>query len=727
MTLLFSLALAADADPFRPSGSLGSGYGTLQGESPHVDGQGIGLGVFGSFAQDLAIETRGEDVRPLVQRALPVELYAGWTVEKLGIRLEAFAPVYMYAEAPIADFQGPALGDLRLQSNIPIKRDNRLLAFGIIPRIELPTGTRDAQIRRGFQGGVTAALGGHSERVGWVVNAGLSLSEADELAGVGLGSTLELLGGAWAAPTPGFRLGGEVDTQFGLVKRDQGTNTVGNWHVYAQPRLPEGLGLTVGAGRGMINGVGAPAYRVFAAVTYQPTFIDSDGDGLYDRVDDCPAEPEDFDGFEDDDGCPEADNDNDTIVDASDVCPDDPEDFDGFGDHDGCPDPDNDGDGVLDVDDDCPDEAGPADNRGCPIIEEPDRDGDGIVDSEDACPDDPGLPEFDGCGDRDGDKVPDPRDLCPDTPIPAEEDPRTSDGCPKSVYITRDEIKITERIKFDTNSSRIKPASFGILDDVSELLIDHPEIRKIEIAGHTDNVGSEAYNQRLSEGRAQSVREYLLGKGVSRNRIVSRGYGETKPRDTNRTDIGRANNRRVEFVILDQDTFEGPSGATAPKPGSMGIEDISNPWSKEPPKPGPKATAPAPIVSPKPAPAPAAPAPAPKPPAPEPAKIEAPAPAPAPEPAAKPAPAPAPPPAPAAAPAPAPSSPWTLPEEEVEISTSPWKTAEPEPVSSPWDAPAQPEQPTAAAPDDGTEHVEASEPAQEQKRGGRRSKKKRRR
>ncbi len=147
---------------------------------------------------------------------------------------------------------------------------------------------------------------------------------------------------------------------------------------------------------------------------------DRDNDLVLDRLDACPSDPEDLDGFEDDDGCPENDNDGDTVLDALDDCDDAPEDLDGFEDWDGCPDPDNDEDGVLDADDACPDLAGLPGLAGCP-----DTDGDGVPDPEDACPEVAGDAE-DGCiADTDGDGLPDARDACPSEPGPEE-----SAGCP---------------------------------------------------------------------------------------------------------------------------------------------------------------------------------------------------------------------------------------------------------------------------------------------------------
>ncbi len=148
---------------------------------------------------------------------------------------------------------------------------------------------------------------------------------------------------------------------------------------------------------------------------------DRDNDLVMDRLDACPEVPEDLDGFEDDDGCPEDDNDQDTVVDALDSCDDAPEDLDGFEDWDGCPDPDNDGDGLLDADDACPDLAADGGPNGCP-----DGDRDGVPDPQDACPDVVGDGP-DGCvADTDGDGLPDAQDACPSQP-----GPDTTAGCPE--------------------------------------------------------------------------------------------------------------------------------------------------------------------------------------------------------------------------------------------------------------------------------------------------------
>lgn len=256
----------------------------------------------------------------------------------------------------------------------------------------------------------------------------------------------------------------------------------------------------------------------------EPTPTDRDGDGVLDKDDTCPADPEDLDGFRDVDGCPEFDNDGDGVPDGVDVCRDQAEDRDGVLDTDGCPDPDNDGDGVPDVDDACPTEKGALADKGCPVQ---DRDADGVGDRFDACPDQPET--VNGYSDTDG---------CPDTK-------------PSRIEITESQIVIKQRVNFTTGKATITADSFAVLDDVAQVLRDYPKIR-VEIGGHTDNVGDEAANQRLSKARADAVFEYLLTKGIPANRMMTVGYGEMAPIDTNSTDAGRLANRRVEFKITEQ-------------------------------------------------------------------------------------------------------------------------------------------------------------------------------
>ncbi len=251
---------------------------------------------------------------------------------------------------------------------------------------------------------------------------------------------------------------------------------------------------------------------------------DKDGDGIKNKFDDCPDEPEDFDDFEDDDGCPENDNDGDGILDDHDDCPTDPEDRDGFEDTDGCPDPDNDGDGIRDKKDDCKNEAedvdGFEDSDGCPEL---DNDGDGILDKNDGCPDDPET----------------------------ENNYQDADGCPDEIPDAVLQFTgVIEGINFETNKAVIRTSSEETLYAALKVLDEYPDM-KILVEGHTDDVGDDRFNLELSDRRAESVVNWFIERGIHPDRMQYVGYGELHPRAENTTDVGRAENRRVEFKLTE--------------------------------------------------------------------------------------------------------------------------------------------------------------------------------
>jgi outer membrane protein OmpA-like peptidoglycan-associated protein len=328
---------------------------------------------------------------------------------------------------------------------------------------------------------------------------------------------------------------------------------------------PPGIVLNAAGGLGIIPDYGSPVYRVLFGIGYHDLETDRDGDGILDEDDACPDDPEDKDEFQDVDGCPDPDNDEDGILDVVDECPLNAEDKDGFEDTDGCPDPDNDKDGILDVNDQCPNDAETfndyQDVDGCPDGI-PDTDGDGLLDPDDKCPNDPedkdGFQDEDGCPDPDNDKdgILDVNDKCPNDPetVNGHED---DDGCPDEaevrVRVTKEKIEILEKVFFELNKDIIKPVSFPVLDDVARVLVANPAIKKVRVEGHTDSQGSDRYNLQLSQRRADSVKRYLIGKGVPAERLEAVGYGESRPIETNATREGRAINRRVEFTILERE------------------------------------------------------------------------------------------------------------------------------------------------------------------------------
>jgi OOP family OmpA-OmpF porin len=253
------------------------------------------------------------------------------------------------------------------------------------------------------------------------------------------------------------------------------------------------------------------------AETAPPPPKDSDGDGYFDPQDACPGVP----GVAPN-GCPApvvvpVDTDKDGIVDASDPCPTEAEDGAQPTPTDGCPNKDQDGDGVPLPDDKCPTEKGVVPD-GCIH----DKDGDGILDEVDKCPDQPETKN--GFQDADG---------CPDE-------------LPKEVAKFAGVIK---GIQFDFGKATIRKESNKILDEAIKVLTQYGDLR-IMITGHTDNVGEAAKNIELSEARANSVKTYMVGKGIDTSRIETRGAGPNEPVADNATDKGRQQNRRIEFKLL---------------------------------------------------------------------------------------------------------------------------------------------------------------------------------
>jgi outer membrane protein OmpA-like peptidoglycan-associated protein/outer membrane protein W len=263
---------------------------------------------------------------------------------------------------------------------------------------------------------------------------------------------------------------------------------------------------------------------------------DSDKDGVPDKTDQCPDTP--IGCIVDAKGCP-MDADNDGICDGLDKCPNTPKGC--KVDATGCP-MDADGDGVCDGIDKCPGTAKgvKVDATGCEL----DADADGVSDSKDKCPNTPKGCKVDATGcpvDSDGDGVCDGLDKCADTPKGVEVD---ASGCPKVKPI---EQKITLHILYKVGSAEIDEANKAILDDLATRLMTYKDV-KLEIGGYTDNTGTATANKKLSQKRAGKVLDYLISKGVAKDRLTVMGYGATNFIADNKTEEGRKENRRVEIV-----------------------------------------------------------------------------------------------------------------------------------------------------------------------------------
>jgi OOP family OmpA-OmpF porin len=456
---------------------------------------------------------------------------------------------------------GAGVGDFRIGADLRLignYGDAFTMAFG--GRIWLPTGDAQKLLGDGdYRGGPHLAVAGDVGALAYAASVGVVYrennqpfaghptgSEADFGVAIGLrAADKKLLIGPelW-----GSTIVANSDAVFG--NRTTPLALLGSGH-YSAGDLRFGLG----AGPGLSHAAGTAAFRALLSLEYAPRVPpppprDRDGDGIIDDEDACP----DVAGIHTDDprtnGCP-SDRDKDGIVDTEDACPDVPGVRTDDPKTNGCP-SDRDKDGILDTEDACPDVPGirtddPKTN-GCPS----DRDKDGIVDTDDACPDVPGVPTNDpktnGCPpDRDGDGILDAVDACPDVPGPANPDPKRN-GCPLAV-VKDNQIVISEQIKFRFGLADLDPVSDPILDAVLKVMQVHTEIAKIRVEGHTDNKGSATYNKKLSDARAAAVVGWLVQHGVDRSHLTSIGFGLERPIDTNDTDAGRANNRRVEFHI----------------------------------------------------------------------------------------------------------------------------------------------------------------------------------
>ena len=458
--------------------------------------------------------------------------------------------------------QVTGLGDLRLEAKYRLWQNGAFRLAGI-GGLTLPTSVGSDGSK--FIGddlptiGARAAAEWSRGRVSIGGDFGFVIRKPRTIYGSTVGDQLLLGVGAAVSITDKFSLIGESYGRIGLSCASDEPSC----HPGALDESPiEALGglrvlaatsfvVTVGGGAGLDRAIGAPNARFFASIGYAPDIRDSDGDGIPNNEDKCPLVPEDKDGFQDQDGCPDTDNDGDGVADADDKCPGAKEDIDGFQDEDGCPDPDNDKDGIPDLRDKCPNDAEdhqpPYPNDGCPATKH-DTDGDGIPDASDKCPNDPedmdGFQDADGCPDTDNDAdgVPDDKDKCsmcpedkdgfedadgcpdldndhdgiPDAQDKCPNEPETvngyrdDDGCPDTggqviVHFSGDRLDVDRVPPLD--GRRLSASGQSIVDQMALVMRGHPEVTKWLVAISVPN-GAEA------KRTADAIKARLDAKGV---------------------------------------------------------------------------------------------------------------------------------------------------------------------------------------------------------------------
>lgn len=474
---------------------------------------------------------------------------------------------------------GPAMGDLRFDAR------GRLFGnyydpfqVGLSGSLYVPTGSPDAYTGDGaVRGAFHLLLGG---RTGGSIGFVWSAAGGTQIRSSGVAPSV-LFGGGAALTFLEERVqvgpelygtaqvGGSSFMVPGIDVRVQSTTSL-EILFGARVRVVSGLSLGAAAGPGVLAVAGTPVVRFVGGLMWSPTperkpdkpkplASDRDDDGIRDDVDACPDVKGELQSDASNDGCPPVDRDGDSVLDVEDACPGEAGLRNSDATKNGCP-SDTDEDGIADAKDACPETKGAANvdpkKNGCPG----DRDGDGIVDAKDACPDTAGEartdPKQDGCpADPDGDGIKYAADACPDDAGSSNTDAKLN-GCPKLARLEGDEIVISQQVRFRSygkaKSETLDPVSDDLMNGIKAVINAHPEVVKIEVQGHTDDMGTEEFNDRLARERAEAVRQWLIDAGIPAEKLVAKGYGMSKPIADNRINIGRAKNRRVQFVVLER-------------------------------------------------------------------------------------------------------------------------------------------------------------------------------
>lgn len=548
---LLALGAASEASAQKATGALDrfdpapAADGFLAVPEPHVPGDfrpGVAL-AFSFASSPLVVEvTEGDQTKEVAILSHQATLHTLLSLEILRtvkVELDIPATLSQGGEAPppeAARFpapSGPSFNDLRTSARVELFHQR-----GSIPSVALamalwfPTGNEAELTGSGsFRYAPSIIVGGTSLRYLWSVT--FSRRFQPDSPEALLGSEL-LLGAAAGFKFGPFQVGAEV---FASTVADARTSAFSGdttgLEALASGRVAFGP-VTAGAGFGvgLTDGFGTPSLRVIGSVGYAPpppkewptantawgaAGPDGGGAALGVRGGDPKTKKPPAKAPPDKDG--------DKVPDAEDACPDVVGAPNESSSKRGCP-PDGDADGIIDAEDRCPKEAGtdsPDPSRvGCPA--DTDTDGDGIIDRLDACP---------------GEKGP-------------EHSEPAKNGCAKVNKVFRvegEQIVLLQQIRFVSARDIVDAESEKVLDELARLLVEHPEIARVAVDGHTDNAGPEAANIALSQRRAIAVMKGLIARGIDARRLEARGFGPRRPIAPNDTDEGRAKNRRVEFQI----------------------------------------------------------------------------------------------------------------------------------------------------------------------------------
>jgi outer membrane protein OmpA-like peptidoglycan-associated protein len=537
--LLASTSATASAQPRASVDRLepapaGEPFATVA--SPAVDGRlRLAAGVLVSYAnRPLVLRTEGPGAASLDWVGYQATLHALASVELARrVKLEVDAPFVLaeggdsgaIANGTYAAPSGAHLGDVRVGGRVLVLRQAGALPAAAVGFTGwIPTG--DPASFSGAFGpsfGPSVLVGAGFEHFLWSATlAERFQARADE----NLVGSQTVLGLAAAARAAGFSLGPEARLAFanGAGPRLEGSSASAGAEILGVARYGVGpVALSAGAGGSLGSELGAPRYRLFASLAVAHDLLS----GPTSACPFAPAEPRAA-------GVAAAPEASSARARSTAVAP------------------------VAAV-------AAPAASAAPlpPPPPPPDRDGDGVADRDDRCPDEPGAPSLDatrdGCPpDTDGDGIVDAKDACPRERGAATADAKTS-GCPAAVRVEGQQIVILQQVNFETGRDVVAASSFDLLAQIAAVMSEHPDLARVAVDGHTDGVGAEKQNLALSQRRAVAVVRWLVEHGVDARRLEARGFGPRRPLADDKTEAGRAKNRRVEFQIRRR-TPDGAAG-----------------------------------------------------------------------------------------------------------------------------------------------------------------------
>ncbi len=617
-----------DAHNFHLNAADGQPISPLEVPSPFITRGVFGAAVFEYAKTPLVRVPASSDgtmdwskAEPMLDDVAALNLNLGWAPVRFA-RVDVGIPLFVASSGLDGAANGFTAGDLRVQATVGwSQEEQRGFGIAVQPFVAIPLGADAAFLgNSAISAGGDLALGYHTDKFIVAASAGYALEPDIQLDNLSGADHVNVGGMVGYEVVDNLGINAEVRAGLPLAANDwPGTETPAEIIAHAKYQLPFGLDFLLGGAGGLSYGAGTPAWRAFVGVGYGPVFdatpkappppvdLDADDDGINDDVDQCKMEKETVNDWKDTDGCPDGIGNLTarSLVDGKSV----PASITLSG-----PTGAQTGTASIKVDKAEPGSAWTAKatykcytgegsatakegDTALDIAMKPSLDAKAAIEvvNKKGKPVDGATVKWDvqeggGCvpgatpvalaGGKGEQAVGAGKHR---VFITAKEMTNFSGefefttGATTTIRVELDstrikleekQIVILDKVFFETNKDIIKPESFKLLDEVASVVMANPQVGRVEVSGHTDSDGDDASNLDLSQRRAESVKRYLEGKGVDPARLIAKGYGETKPIDSNKSSKGKANNRRVEFNLIDQASPTGPVEVTPGTPGA---------------------------------------------------------------------------------------------------------------------------------------------------------------